>query len=314
MSKKMISLIIALTAVMCVFCNYSFVFAEDTESTKGYQNVYLSDIAINSDVAEDITTFQVRSAGWYHVNKIELGITRHDKQTIEYNIDNGYIYLHLVPGVTYDCWTVDYNRSMQGIQNGSGQGEDVPVPQNETTDDAQVAAPIVAKVNDILVWIALIAVFVCVIKIIHIGILFMLTGVNDRNQAKTAILPWTIGAMVSGGYFVIGKTIINMLAGTSGAGNMNGSGIFEPNADVVTIGGNSPRGAIITVGQTILGIIAFIAAAVAVGMAIYIGIRYMTKGAGGMAKVKTTLLPYFIGAIIVGGATAIAGIVLGLMQ
>ena len=58
--------------------------------------------------------------------------------------------------------------------------------------------------------------------------------------------------------------------------------------------------------ESILGVVAVIAAAVAVGMLIYIGIKYMSKGAGAKAEVKDTLMPYLIGAILVGGASAIA--------
>jgi hypothetical protein len=45
---------------------------------------------------------------------------------------------------------------------------------------------------------------------------------------------------------------------------------------------------------------------VAIGMAIFIGIKYLTKGAGAKAEVKDTVLPFLIGAILVGGATTIA--------
>ena len=41
-------------------------------------------------------------------------------------------------------------------------------------------------------------------------------------------------------------------------------------------------------------------------MIIYIGIKYMTSGAGKKAEVKDTLLPYLVGAICVGAATTIA--------
>lgn len=58
--------------------------------------------------------------------------------------------------------------------------------------------------------------------------------------------------------------------------------------------------------QTVLGIVSVISSAVAVGMLIFYGIKYMTSGAADKAKVKDTLLPYLIGAILVAGATTIA--------
>lgn len=76
-------------------------------------------------------------------------------------------------------------------------------------------------------------------------------------------------------------------------------------APVPTPGGNVD-GRISGIAETILGIIQFMAFAVAVGMILVIGIKYMMSGASGVAKAKDTLVPYIIGAILVGGATTIA--------
>ena len=64
--------------------------------------------------------------------------------------------------------------------------------------------------------------------------------------------------------------------------------------------------------EAVMGVLALIAGAIAVGMVIVIGIKYMTKGAGGKAEVKDTLLPYLIGAILVGGATGIAAAIISM--
>ena len=64
--------------------------------------------------------------------------------------------------------------------------------------------------------------------------------------------------------------------------------------------------------ETILGFIAFMAWAVALIMILVIGIKYMTRGAGGRAEVKSTFLPYVIGAVCVGSATTIATFVMGI--
>lgn len=62
----------------------------------------------------------------------------------------------------------------------------------------------------------------------------------------------------------------------------------------------------------IIGVIKYIAIAVALGMVIIIGIKWMTAPAGGKAAVKDTFLPYLIGAICVGAASAIAQFAIGL--
>ena len=55
----------------------------------------------------------------------------------------------------------------------------------------------------------------------------------------------------------------------------------------------------------ILGVIVFIAWAVAIAMIMIIGMKYMSSGAGSRAEVKSTLLPYVIGAILVASAASI---------
>ena len=64
------------------------------------------------------------------------------------------------------------------------------------------------------------------------------------------------------------------------------------------------------IAKQILNVLAVIAAAVAVGMLAYIGIEYATKGAGSKATVKTALLPYLIGAMIIGSASKIAAVII----
>lgn len=72
-------------------------------------------------------------------------------------------------------------------------------------------------------------------------------------------------------------------------------------------------GAAMEIAETILGYIQFLAFAVAVGMVLVIGIKYMMSGANGVAKVKDTLMPYLIGAIIAGGASGITQFVIDMV-
>lgn len=92
------------------------------------------------------------------------------------------------------------------------------------------------------------------------------------------------------------------------------SGYSNQNASEIIGGfsGGADAGVLEGPVNVILGILQYAAWAVALGMIIIIGILYMTKGAGGKADVKTTLLPYFIGAICVGAATTIAKFVMSL--
>lgn len=158
--------------------------------------------------------------------------------------------------------------------------------------NATVHAPteVIGILNQITNILAVIAGFVCLFKIIQIGIMFLLTGANERSNAKTALLPWIIGTAVCGGYIVLGNAVISIMQSASGGG------IF---------GGGSPEDAAKTIGEQALSVIGVVAGAVAVGMIVYIGIKYMFSGAGGMAKVKTNLLPWLIGLILIAASSAV---------
>ncbi|MBQ9267005.1 MAG: hypothetical protein IJ217_01815 [Clostridia bacterium] len=183
------------------------------------------------------------------------------------------------------CMTVSVALAVENSGNGSaGASAENVAPQTMAT---------IGTITNIL---AVIAGFVCVGKLAQIGIMFMMTGANDKSQAKSAIVPWFIGAIVCGGYAVFGNAIINMM----------------PKSSVLSPG--DPTQAINTVGTEILAVLAVLAGAAAVGMLIYIGILYMTKGAGGAAKAKNTLLPWLIGCVIVGGASGLAQTVMNLAR
>lgn len=52
--------------------------------------------------------------------------------------------------------------------------------------------------------------------------------------------------------------------------------------------------------------------AIALGMVVYIGIKYITGAADAKANMKTAIINYLIGALLVFAATTIAGIVIGI--
>lgn len=59
--------------------------------------------------------------------------------------------------------------------------------------------------------------------------------------------------------------------------------------------------------NNILAAFQFIGYAIAIGMLIYIGIRYTLSAAEARADMKNTLIKYVIGAIVIAGADAIFG-------
>lgn len=144
------------------------------------------------------------------------------------------------------------------------------------------------EINNVLFTAACI---ICVIKAVQIGIMFMLNGAGSKGQAKSAILPWIIGAVVCGGYSAIANSVTGLIEGY-GEG-----GVLEPGDPTKVVKG---------LGGTILSIVMYVAYATAFGVILVIGIKYMTGAAGDKAKVKSTFVPYLIGAIIVGVASNLA--------
>ena len=68
----------------------------------------------------------------------------------------------------------------------------------------------------------------------------------------------------------------------------------------------APNGAGKT-ASNILGFVRWIGYAVAIGMLIYIGIKYVTSPAAEKADTKQALVKYVIGAVLIAGASAISG-------
>lgn len=173
-----------------------------------------------------------------------------------------------------------------GQNNGSDAGGNVP-------------AGIKSMLGQIESILAMIALFVCTFKIIQIGIMFMFTAANERGAAKMAMVPWIIGAMVCGGYVIIGNAVITVIQ------NAAGGGIFD---------GVSPEKAVNDIGTIALEVIRIVAGGTAICMLVYIGIKYIFAGAGGMAKVKTNLLPWIVGLVLVSSASRIAVIIMAVAK
>ena len=56
----------------------------------------------------------------------------------------------------------------------------------------------------------------------------------------------------------------------------------------------------------VLGMIQWIGFVVGIGMVIWIGVKYITAGAGGKAEVKSTMVPWLVGAAFIALAAPIA--------
>lgn len=76
----------------------------------------------------------------------------------------------------------------------------------------------------------------------------------------------------------------------------------------------SYSGDIESVGGSMLNILSIIASAISIIAIIALGIKYMMGSAEERAEYKKTLLPYFIGAVFVFGATTIPSIIYNMVK
>lgn len=72
---------------------------------------------------------------------------------------------------------------------------------------------------------------------------------------------------------------------------------------------DAPVGGIASTVSVILAIITWAGAAIAVGMLMFIGIKYVTASPEGKAEIKKTAMYYVLGAILIFSASAILGII-----
>ena len=68
----------------------------------------------------------------------------------------------------------------------------------------------------------------------------------------------------------------------------------------------TPSGSVQTKAVNVIGIIQWAGYIVAIGMLVWVGIKYVMSGAAEKAKAKETLIPIVIGAILIAGAAWIA--------
>ena len=75
-----------------------------------------------------------------------------------------------------------------------------------------VADNVLIEVTEILL---VVAGLVCVGKLIHIGIKYMMTAAADKSDAKMALVPWLVGTIVCFGAAWLGGSIIEIISGSN---------------------------------------------------------------------------------------------------
>lgn len=65
------------------------------------------------------------------------------------------------------------------------------------------------QLKEIIDVLVAVAGLVCTAKLAQIGILYMMSTATERSAAKGALVPWAVGAIICGGYAIIGNAIID---------------------------------------------------------------------------------------------------------
>lgn len=114
---------------------------------------------------------------------------------------------------------------------------------------------------------------------------------------KQSIIIFFLCITILGGLFVFAET--NAVAGKITIGNVTGK---------------APDDALEGKAINILGILKWIGYIVAIGMIIFVGIKYLMSGAGVKAKMKETLIPIAIGALLIIATVEIASAVFSMFE
>ncbi len=95
------------------------------------------------------------------------------------------------------------------------------------------------------------------------------------------------------------------LTATLGALLLNSS-VFAVDLPSVNVKYTEPTPEVKTATESVLGVVRWAGFIVAIAMIIWIGIKYLTAGAGQKAEVKSTMVPLLVGAALVALAPVIA--------
>ena len=73
----------------------------------------------------------------------------------------------------------------------------------------------IGEIMSILLWLGF---AIAIAKMMQIGVMFIIGGGSGKSNAKNALIPWVIGAMVCALFGTIGPFIINAIMGGSSGG------------------------------------------------------------------------------------------------
>lgn len=92
------------------------------------------------------------------------------------------------------------------------------VSVDQVVNDINTGGGVYATIREIIGVLGWTGLVVAVLKMAQIGIMFMLSAGKSKSDAKAALMPWLVGALVCVMFGTVGPWVINMLMSGSGGG------------------------------------------------------------------------------------------------
>ena len=136
--------------------------------------------------------------------------------------------------------------------------------------------------------------FLAIIMLIVIGIKYMTSAPEGKAEYRKIMIPYLVGAIIVFTTAYGSNAIINTIKTQAGVDGVNGETYQSETQKVLS---------------TVLGVVRYAGVGMAIIMLIVLAIKYMTTAPEGKAEVTKTMVPYFIGAVVLFAAGTFVGII-----
>ena len=89
---------------------------------------------------------------------------------------------------------------------------------NQAVDNLNNGTGVYATIREIMGVLAWIGFAIAIAKLLQIGMMFMIGSGSGKNNAKTALIPWVVGALVCILFGTVGPWIIGLIMGDGEGG------------------------------------------------------------------------------------------------
>lgn len=175
----------------------------------------------------------------------------------------------------------------------------------------QYEAMVSEHLDDLQKAVGAAGIILATIMLLVIGIKYMTSAPEGKAEYRKIMLPYLIGAIiifttaVTSNYVGSNVIIKTIKTGAGIEGEMDIIGYEEDGTPIYRTYEEETR----TVLSTVLNVLRYAGVGVSIIMLIVLAIKYMTTAPEGKAEVTKTMIPYFIGAVVLFAAGTFVGII-----